>query len=129
MNRKTPRTLKNMRSNAEVAKPYMDQKEFSGRRVKAKSRPVRSFHPNTISIPATETIGVLEGKITYTEVIDAVTGDVIGIPNMDVVRETMRPSNDPNSRDGEYYISNFRTEEEQAAWEQEKKINDLGMTK
>lgn len=78
-------------------------------RSKKRTRSVRSFHPNTISVPADETIGVYEGKVTYIEVIDAVTGDVLGVPNMDIVRETMRPTNDPVCKyDGEYYIANYK---------------------
>lgn len=76
---------------------------------KKATRSVRSFHPDTISIPADETIGIYEGKVTYTEVFDAVTGDSLGTPNMDIVRETMRPTNDPACRnDGEYYIANYK---------------------
>ena len=73
------------------------------------TRSVRSFHADTISIPSNETIGVLEGKVVYTEVIDANTGEILGVPDMDTVRSTMRPTNDPACRnDGEYYIANFK---------------------
>lgn len=78
-------------------------------RSKKRTRSVRSFYPDTLSIPSDETIGVLEGKVTYTEVIDAVTGESLGTPDMDVVRETMRPANRHESRnEGEYYIANYR---------------------
>lgn len=104
------------RSNADVIKQH--SKMQGSLRSKSKSRSVRSFHPNTLSIPADETIGVLQGKITYTEVIDAVTGDILGVPNMDVVRETMRPTNDPACKyDGEYYIADFRSHEDQDEFE------------
>lgn len=87
-------------------------------RSRKNSREVRSFHPDTLSIPSDETIGVLEGKVTYTAVIDAVTGENLGVPNMDVVRETMRTTNDPACRNaGEYYIANFRTPEEQVKYD------------
>jgi len=81
--------------------------------MKKKFRSVRSFHPDTISIPEDETIGIFEGKVIYTEVFDAVTGDSLGVPDMDIVRETMRPTNDPACRnDGEYYIANYKVKDE-----------------
>jgi len=87
----------------------MKAKDRNINRSRKASRSVRSFHPDTISIPSDETIGVLEGKVVYTEVIDAVTGDHLGVPDMDIVRSTMRPTNDPACKfDGEYYISNYK---------------------
>lgn len=115
-----------LKSKSEVAKPHMKAKDMC--RSKKATRSVRSFHPNTISIPEDETIGIYEGKVTYTEVIDAVSGESLGVPDMDVVRETMRPTNDPACRErGEYYIANFRSKEDQEVWEQGRSASSLGM--
>jgi hypothetical protein len=110
------KNLPNPRSNRAVRSEHAKRNNIA--KSKNATRSVRSFHPNTISIPADETIGIFEGKVTYTEVIDGLTGDTLGVPNMDVVRETMRPTNDPACRlDGEYYIANFRTPAEQEEFE------------
>ena len=76
---------------------------------KVKSRIIRTFHPETISIPEFELVRVLEGSLVYSRVIDGDTDDVLGIADMAVVRETMRPVKDPAcSEEGEYYIANWR---------------------
>ncbi len=99
-------------------------------RSRKNSREVSSFHLNTLSIPSDETIGVLEGKVTYSAVIDAVTGENLGVPNMDTVRETMRPTNDPACRmDGEYYIANFRSPEAQTEYDHEQDAHAFAFLK
>lgn len=110
-----PKANPNPKSKKEVTFSHIKKHDIN--RSKKCKRIVRSFHPDTLSIPSDETIGVLQGTVTYTEVIDAVTGDSLGVPNMDVVRKTMRPAKSHESRDGEYYIANFRTPEEQEEYD------------
>jgi hypothetical protein len=95
----------------------------------ARKRIKRTSWLSTISVQPDEMIGVLEGKITYDEVIDDDTGISLGIPDMDLIRSSLRPSNDPASkRDGEYYIADFRVLDEKEE-ELELTRKELGLVK
>jgi len=94
-------------SNSKMNQRSMKERDMN--KSKTVKRSIRSFHPNTISIPCDETIGVFSDTVIYTEVIDGATGVILGIPDMELVKSTMRPANRSESRDdGEYYIANFK---------------------
>ena len=72
---------------------------------------IRSNYDKTISIKNKDLVKVLDGSLTFGNVLDFKTGEVIGQCDMNIVRKTIRPGghrkDGRGKAAGNYYVAEF----------------------